>query len=122
MTLRTHAAAALSCLPFLFPAATAQVTTATFYGIVTDPSAAAIVGARVTLAHEGTGATSTTATDQIGEFSFTFLPVGLYRLRIEAAGFRTYESSGVELLAAQSVRRSFTLEVGGVAEVVEVKA
>src|SRR6059036_2213154 len=120
MSLRTHAAAALSCLPFLFPAATAQVTTATFYGIVTDPSAAAIVGARVTLAHEGTGATSTTATDQIGEF--TFLPVGLYRLRIEAAGFRTYESSGVELLAAQSVRRSFTLEVGGVAEVVEVKA
>lgn len=100
----------------------AQVTTATFYGIVTDPSSAAIAGAKATMTHEGTGASTTKFSDDTGEFVFNFLPVGVYTLHIEANGFKTFGSTGIELLAAQSIRRSFALEVGGVAEIVEVKA
>ena len=55
---------------------TAQVTTATFYGIVTDPSSSAIASARATMTHAATGAVSTKVTDVNGEFTFTFLPVG----------------------------------------------
>lgn len=100
----------------------AQVTTATFYGIVMDPTSAVIGNARVMLLNEGTQATSTTTTDDSGEFAFTFVPVGTYTLRIETAGFKTSEARGIELQAAQNIRRTFVLDVGEVAEKVEVKA
>ena len=98
----------------------AQVTTATFYGIVTDPTGAVMPGARVTLTHEGTGAVTTRSTDAQGEVVFNFLPVGAYTLRIEGPGFKAFESRGLELLAAQNLRRSFALELGAVTETVAV--
>src|SRR5215213_6026125 len=83
----------------------AQVTTATFYGSVTDPTGAAIVGATATLTHQETGAVLTQATGSEGEFSLDFLRVGHYRLSIQATGFERHEQSGIELTAGQSVRQ-----------------
>lgn len=100
----------------------AQVTTATFYGIVTDPSGARIPGATVLLTHEGTAAVSTKTTDAGGEFAFDFLRVGRYALRIEAQGFKSYSASGIELAAAQNVRRTFVLDLGAVTETVSVES
>jgi Carboxypeptidase regulatory-like domain/TonB dependent receptor-like, beta-barrel len=110
--------AALLLLVFLSVASSAagQVTTATFYGIVADGSGAALPGAAVTMRHEGTGATMTKTSDPNGEFVFSFMPVGVYTLRIELAGFKTYESQNFELGAAQNVRRRFTLELGKLEE------
>jgi len=99
-----------------------QVTTATFYAIVQDPASAVIVGAEVSLINEGTGAVVSRRTDVSGEAHLTFLPVGRYTLRIQAPGFKTHEARGLEFLAAQSVRRSFALELGAVTESVEVTA
>src|SRR5262245_41373930 len=90
----------------------AQATTATFYGIVTDSSGEALPKATVTLIHEGTGTVNTKVTDAAGEFAFNFLTVGLYRLRIEHQGFKTFESSGLEMRAAQNIRQAYPLEVG----------
>ena len=104
----------------LSAAAQAQVTTATFYGIVTDPTGAVIPGATATLTNAGTQAQTTHTTDQAGEFAFTFVPVGTYTLRIEAGGFKASESAGIELSAAQNVRRSYALEIGAVTETIEV--
>jgi hypothetical protein len=104
----------------LSAAAQAQVTTATFYGIVTDPTAAVVPGATVTLTNEGTQAQTTHTTDQAGEFAFTFVRVGTYTLRIEASGFKAFQSAGIELGAAQNVRQSYALEIGAVTETVEV--
>ncbi len=50
--------------------AAAQVTTATFYGIVADESGAALPGATVTMRHDDTGSVSTKITDTTGEFVF----------------------------------------------------
>ncbi len=105
----------------LVPAAAAQVTTATFYGIANDPTGAVIPGATVTLTHEGTRATASRTTDARGEFAFDFLRVGSYLLRIEARGFRSYESKGIELAAGQTVRQTFVLQVGAVTESVMVE-
>jgi len=110
-------------LSFMFASvlqAMPQVTTATFYGIVTDPSQAVLPGASISMTHVGTAATTTKISDERGEFAFTFLPSGTYILRIELPGFKSYVSSGFELGAAQNVRRTFALEVGGVAEQVTV--
>lgn len=97
-----------------------QVTTATFYGVVEDSSGAVVPTARVRLVNSGTGTVWEQLTSGGGEFAFTFLPVGMYTLRIEAPGFRAYLGSGIELRAAQQARQTYVLEVGSVSEQVEV--
>lgn len=112
--------------PFLFAVilvglARAQQTTATFYGIITDPTGAVIPGASVSLAHDATGAVVRKVSDTAGEFQFDFLRVGAYTLRIEAAGFKRYESRGIDLAAGQQARQTFVLEVGALSETVKVE-
>ena len=99
----------------------AQVTTATFYGSVTDPTGAAVAAATATLTHQETGAVLTRATGSDGEFSFDFLRVGHYTLSIQSTGFKRYERPGIELTAGQSVRQAFALEVGNLSETVTVE-
>ena len=98
-----------------------QVTTATLYGIVQDPTGALIPGAQVVLTNEGTGGVLSTTSDARGEFGFSVLPVGTYSLRIEAAGFKTFQNRGMGLSASQVVRQSYALELGEVSEVVSVE-
>ena len=90
--------------------AAAQVTTGTFYGIVTDQSGAVVPGANVTLTNEGTGVANSLITDEHGEFGFNFVPIGSYTLKIEISGFKTLENKNLEVRAAQSIRRTFVLE------------
>lgn len=99
----------------------AQVTTATMYGIVQDPTGAVVPGARVTLTNEGTGGLFTSSTDERGEFGFSVLPVGTYTLNIEATGFKTFQSRRMALAASQVVRQNYTLELGEVSEVISVE-
>ncbi len=120
MMSKTLVAAFLSAA-LVFPAA-AQVTTATFYGTVTDPSGAVVAEAVVTLTNEGTQATQRQTTNPDGEFSFNFVPVGTYSLRIQATGFKVSVGKGIRLSAGESVRLRFPLELGAVAETVEVTA
>jgi outer membrane receptor protein involved in Fe transport len=111
----------IALLAFLFGyVAIAQVTTATFFGAVTDPSGAVVAAAEVTLVHEATSASLKQTTNVSGEFAFDFLQVGAYRLSIQMPGFKRYEASGIDLGAAQRVRRNFTLEIGSAAETVTV--
>ncbi len=102
--------------------ASAQVTTATFYGMVTDSTGAVIPGATVTFLHQETGNAQRKTAAANGEFAFDFLRVGAYTIRIEAQGFKAFSSSGIELTAAQNVRRTFTLELGAVSETVTVES
>jgi outer membrane receptor protein involved in Fe transport len=99
----------------------AQVTTATMYGTVQDPTGAVILGAKVTITNQGTGAAWSTTCNEAGEFAFSALPVGTYTLRIEAAGFKTFVNKGIELAASQVVRQPYTLELGQITETVSVE-
>jgi len=100
----------------------AQVTTATFYGTITDPSGGSVSGANVRLTNQSTGAEISKTTGEGGEFTFDFLQVGTYQLKIERTGFKSVQSSGLELSAGQNVRRNFTLELGAITETVSVEA
>ncbi|MCY4595914.1 MAG: carboxypeptidase regulatory-like domain-containing protein [Bryobacterales bacterium] len=118
-------AIALACLVLALvlsagPTLLAQVTTATLYGIVVDQSEGVIPGAAAELTSEGTGAVYRRESNVNGEFGFTFIPAGSYRLRIEANGFKTLQEVQIGLGAAQNVRRTFQLEVGEVTETIEV--
>lgn len=111
-----------SVLAALAGMAGTQVITCTIYGVVTDPSGAAVPAARVTAASEQTGATFVTQTDSLGEFTLTSLPPGRYTLHIEAAGFKAARQIGLELSSGARVRAAFTLEVGEVTTAIEVSA
>src|SRR6266404_4358674 len=101
-------------------ASLAQRTTATFAGIVIDPTSAVLPGAEVQLINEGTNNVTEKLTGETGEFVFDYVPVGTYTLKITLAGFKTYESKGIPLGAAQSIRRTYTLAVGEITDNVTV--
>ena len=100
--------------------ALAQRTTATLYGNVQDSSSALVPNAQVRITNELTGAVNNAQTDVRGDFSFTFLAVGKYRLDVQAAGFATFSETALALDAGQVLRYPVTLKVGGVNETVNV--
>jgi hypothetical protein len=100
----------------------AQVTTATIYGTVTDSTKATIPGVTVTLTQQETGTVTTKITTETGDFQFDFVRAGTYTLSLELPGFKTYQQTGMQLGAGQSLRQTYTLEVGQTSETVSVEA
>jgi len=91
-------------------------------GRVTDPSAAGVPAAVVTLTNTATNAVRTADTSGEGLYTFTSVPPGIYNIKVEHPGFRTVSSTNVEVQVQQSVRLDLTLQVGQVSETVEVSA
>jgi outer membrane receptor protein involved in Fe transport len=118
----TYAALLCAALLLLAPADSwSQANSATFHGTVNDPTGAVVPGVTVTLTNQNTGATMTQMTAERGDFTFTFVPVGVYTVRIEAPGFKTHTTTGITLTAGQQARQTFTVELGSVAETVNVE-
>jgi hypothetical protein len=113
-------AIAISTLLLAIPAV-AQVTTATLYGLVRDPSGSMLPGATVTITQEQTGGVRTTTTNDSGEFVVSALPVGTYEVKIELSGFKALVHRGLQLTAGQTARDSFELELGAISENVTVQ-
>src|SRR5262245_18910460 len=112
--------AVIGLLVVMSGSALGQVQNASLTGLVTDPSAAVISGATVTIKNTATNVAYTQKTEQSGYYLFPSLPVGAYTVSVEMAGFKKAVHNGVVLEVGQSARNDFTLEVGGVTEVVEV--
>lgn len=108
----------LSLLCCLTPAF-AQIT-AGIRGTVSDPSGAAVPTAKITVTNTGTGLATATTPAADGVYTFNLLPIGTYQLVVEAAGFKRFEQSNIVLTTNQVAGINITLEVGNVAERVEV--
>jgi hypothetical protein len=99
----------------------AQATrTATLTGVVSDPTGAAIVGAKVTVVNTDTKFTSTGETNEAGRYYIPYLSPGRYEMTIEAAGFRTYVRKGIELRVGEMPRLDVEMQLGTIAESVTV--
>ncbi len=72
--------------------ASAQVTTGTISGTVSDPNGAVVQGADVKATNLETNSTRTTGSDSDGHFAFTLLPPGRYRIDVTAQGFQNYQA------------------------------
>src|SRR5687767_2983472 len=107
-------------LVVLISHADAQVTTSTLVGLVRDAQNAVIPGATVVATHEGTGVSREGVSDANGEFVFSALAAGPYTVKVELSGFKALENRGMQLGAGQTVRQSFVLEVGAMAETITV--
>ena len=97
-----------------------QEVSAGITGRVIDPSGAAIAGALVNAKDQQRGTEWPTTTNEEGVYAFPRIPIGTYSLRVEAAGFKTALQSDITLEVNQRARLDVTMQVGGVAETVEV--
>src|SRR5580704_5253877 len=95
---------------------------ATLNGTVTDPSGAAIAGAKVTVNNTDTGLTRTTATTEAGLYDFPDLPVGTYDLTVEKQGFSSVKRTGVRLAVGGVATIDTPLQIGTTQETVSVTA
>jgi Carboxypeptidase regulatory-like domain/TonB-dependent Receptor Plug Domain/TonB dependent receptor len=101
---------------------TAQFTTASLGGRITDPSGAAVPAAGVMVRNTATDVTFSTTSQAGGEYLFPALPVGTYELTVTKSGFETYVQSGIVLTVNQAATQAVVLKVGAVAERVTVTA
>jgi peptidyl-prolyl cis-trans isomerase A (cyclophilin A) len=86
-----------------------QAATGTIFGTVTDEADAPIPGARVTPDPVGGDPLESTTTGPDGRYRFEALPVGIYVIRFEAAGFRSGERYGIVSLEGASREASIRL-------------
>jgi hypothetical protein len=111
----------ISLFTLLFTlAAVAQIQNGQFQGTVTDPSGAAVPNAKITISNQSTGLSVTATTNATGLYSIKELPVGVYKVTVEAAGFKTYSDSGVQLDAGSTSQVNVKMVLGQTREVVEV--
>jgi Carboxypeptidase regulatory-like domain len=91
-------------------------------GTVSDPSGALIPGVEVTATQTETGISRTAISNESGAYILPNLPVGPYRIQMALAGFRTFVRTGIILEVNATRVVNAVLEVGQVAETVEVQA
>src|SRR4051794_40055774 len=91
--------AAISCLMIAGPQAFGQET-GTFLGTLKDATGATVSGASVSATNEGTSLRRSTTTDSEGKYVIPLVPVGTYRLDVDAKGFKVEIRSGIDLQVA----------------------
>src|SRR6266571_2698085 len=97
----------------------AQVINATLSGTATDATGALIPGVEITATQTETGVVSTGVTNESGTYQFPSLQPGPYRVAASLAGFQS-QIFQITLGTSQQIRQNFTLQVGAVAQAVEV--
>jgi len=110
------------CLALGLGASTAlgQAVYGSLVGAVTDPQGNAVAGAKVTVTNTAKGTTEETTTNESGNYSVTHLIPDSYKIRIEAPGFKANDIASVRVDADTTVRVDAALQVGTVAQTVEV--
>ena len=106
----------------VWAAALAQDPRGSIVGQVTDPTGAVVPGVTIRLTHVETNVTFTALSNDQGNYEAHYLPTGTYRVSAEKAGFKTWTRPPVELRIGDRLRVDIQLEVGNVAESVEVVA
>src|SRR5574340_177231 len=101
----------------------AQITTGSIVGSVVDPVNLLMPGVTVTLEQTATGARRTVQTNERGDFVFSGIAAGEYRIVIAVEGFKTLERGGINLSSAEMLSLgALALEVGSVSDRITVEA
>ncbi len=89
-------------------------------GTLSDSSRAVVPGAKVTLTDLATGISSTTVTDDAGNYQFVEVKIGAYRVTAEKGGFATAVAKDVTVVVNARQRVDLILQVGQVSQTVNV--
>src|SRR6266403_201098 len=98
------------------------LTTGTVIGTVTDPSGAAVLDATVELRNKATNSQTTQNTNSAGQYTFASVAPGEYQATVKKVGFRPAEVLLLTVNVAKSYTLDFKMELGQLAEVVQVEA
>lgn len=102
--------------------AIAQTNTSAISGTITDESGSVVPNVSVTVTEDGTGLVRTVKNSDSGEYTVAQLPPGRYTVKVEATGFQSAVTNGLNLDIAQRARVDFTLHLGNVTQEIEVTA
>jgi hypothetical protein len=100
--------------------ANAQTVTGSVTGEVTDTSGALVPKATVVAEGVDTGVKTTAITNDAGVYTIRFLPIGRYRVTVNAVGFAPQTFSAFTLEIAQTVKLNAVLNAGAQGTTVEV--
>lgn len=104
----------LAMLAMLFVAlsASAQVTTSTLSGVVTDETSQAMIGATITAVHQPSGTKYHAVTNIDGRYTIQGMrPGGPYRVEATYVGYQPRVAEGVNLQLAETSRLDFDMDV-----------
>src|SRR5262245_46447277 len=101
-------------------AATAQTYQGRILGSVADQNGAAVRGAEMTITSVGTGVARALETNEAGESVDSNRHPCIYKITVEAGGFKKVERPQVRLEVAKDVRIDVALQPGAVAETVTI--
>lgn len=108
---------------FLCIGASAQTTSGTITGSVTDQSGAVIPSAKITLTDENTKEFREATSNESGEFVFAALRPSTYTIAVEKAGFQSFRQTGIVLATSERVALGgLRLTVGQSTESVTITA
>lgn len=102
--------------------AVAQAVYGSILGTVTDPSGAAVHGAKVTVTSQTKNVSVTEATNESGNYSVTHLIPDVYSVRVEGQGFKILQFKDIQVSADTGSRVDGQFQVGSTSEQVEVTA
>ena len=99
-----------------------QRTVASISGTVTDSSGAVVSGADVQVTDTNTGSVVGAKTNESGFYLLPSLAPHTYLLRIEKAGFNSYQQTGISLVVDQQATIDVKLAIGQQTDTVSVSA
>lgn len=100
----------------------AQSNSGDIRGTVVDPTGSLVASAKITLTDPDRGLTRNAESDTDGKFTFSILPPGRYRVRVESAGFTTKVLEGVEVRVGDTVSMVVQMAISQVSTEIEVQA
>ena len=119
-SMRKYSFFALLVLVLTAANAWAQSGTTSLHGTVTDKSGASVSGAKIALTNPNLSITREATSGSEGEYEFVSLPPGTYTLTVDAAGFRKFEQTHLQLLVNSPATSNVKLEIGTALQTVEV--
>jgi hypothetical protein len=100
----------------------AQNSRGSITGQVTDPSGAVVPNAIVTVTSTDTGAVTRVKTTGDGFYTAPALMPGGYSITVNAAGFKVFERTGIQLHTQENATVNVKLQIGSASAVVTVNA
>ena len=112
----------LLVLTFGFTQAYGQVDQGAITGLVTDSTGAAIPNAKITLTNTDTGLVLRSATDGSGNYVFSPVKIGSYKVEASAPGFSSTVQENVTLHVQDRIAANLSLNPGSETQIVTVTA
>src|SRR2546425_7808665 len=100
--------------------ARSQDATGKIEGTLKDPQGAVVPNASVTVTNLGTGTQKSAQSDKIGNFAMVVLPIGEYRLTVEANNFSKYVREPITLNVNDTIHLLIDLKLGCPQDTVQV--